>query len=674
MKTSSLRTRFFALMMIGVLVVNVLLSAPQKAFAQTSKPNIVFVLVDDMDADTINEDPENYAPHIKRLLIDKGITFPNFFVDVSLCCPSRTSILRGQYAHNTGVLNNSRHEGGFQQAHKNKLEQETIATSLKANGYRTALIGKYLNGYPDTVREDEDKIPDTYVPPGWTEWYSPMEKGKKKNKAKGYGNPYTQYGYTLNQNGRLVKYGNNSEDYGTDVYTSFARNFIKNSARDNKPFFLYFAPFNIHSPYTPADRYKHLFNGVKAPRPDNFNETDREGGFNTKPKFMQKKLKNRLDREQIDFVDKSYRKRLRSLQSVDDAVNKLIDTLKESGQLDNTYIVFTSDNGYKQGIHRISLGKESAYEEDIRLNLFVRGPGVPVGKKLPQIVGNIDFFPTFADIAGVQPPSFVDGRSFLPLLKGTTEPRKWRSAFLVEHTLSKKNALEDKDDLDNDLLQLEEEEQSQLADEDDLDNDQSQLEDEDDLDNDVVQLEEEEDLGNDQLQLTDEERSQLADEVQSQLTDEEQSQLADEVRSQLAGEVRSQLADEVRSQLADEMRSELIDEARSELIDEARSQLTDEVRSQLQLRRKKKQQVKFPTYDALRTRNYTYIEYRTGAKELYNIKKDPYQLHNLANTANQALLQRLTNRLNKLRTCQADSCREIEEEQIEEEQQESFTL
>ena len=114
MKTSSLRTKFFVLITIGVLVVNVLLSAPQKAFAQTSKPNIVFVLVDDMDADTINRDPEKYAPHIKSLLIDKGVTFPNFFVDVSLCCPSRSSILRGQYPHNTGVLNNKKPDGGFQ--------------------------------------------------------------------------------------------------------------------------------------------------------------------------------------------------------------------------------------------------------------------------------------------------------------------------------------------------------------------------------------------------------------------------------------------------------------------------------------------------------------------------------------------------------------------------------
>jgi N-acetylglucosamine-6-sulfatase len=663
MKPSSLRKKFFALIMSAVVVVNVILATPQKAFAQASKPNIVFILVDDMDADTINRNPEKYAPHIKRLLIDKGVTFPNFFVDVSLCCPSRTSILRGQYAHNTKVLNNSPSEGGFQTAHRMHLEEETIATSLKDNDYRTALIGKYLNGYPDTAPDD------TYIPPGWTQWYSPMEKGKCKNKQKGYGNPYKQYNYTLNQNGTLVKYGKQPKDYGTDVYTNFATNFIKRSARDGKPFFLYLAPLNIHSPYTPADRYKNLFQGDKAPRPDNFNETDTDGGFNTKPRFIQHRLKHRLKGRQIDFVDKSYRKRMRSLQSVDDTVNKLVDTLKAEGQLDNTYIIFTSDNGYKQGIHRVSLGKQSAYEEDIRLNLFVRGPGIPAGKQLPQMVGNIDFFPTFADMAGVQPPSFVDGRSFLPLLKGTTpEARKWRSAFLVEHTPNR-HRFEDRDDLDNDLVQLADEEQPQLVDEEDrckpplqlADEEQSQLADEEDLDNDQLQH-------NNQLQLADNDRSQIVDEVRSQLTDEDRSQLADEARTQLADEMRTQLADEVRSQLTDEMQTQLTDEDRSQLTDEVRSQLADEVRSQLQARRKKKQELKLPTYQAIRTRNYTYVEYeKNGEKELYDIKRDPYQLHNLASTADNALLRRLANRLNKLRTCKADSCRTIEEEE------ESFT-
>ncbi|MGL4622415.1 MAG: sulfatase family protein [Chroococcidiopsis sp.] len=534
-----------------------------------SKPNILFVIMDDMDAETINRAPEKYAPNIKSHLIDKGVTFPNFFVDVSLCCPSRTSILRGQYAHNTDVLTNSLPNGGFQKFYdKGKgKEEETIATLLRAKDYRTALIGKYLNGYPDTAPDD------TYIPPGWKEWYSPMEKGRKKNKK--YGNPYDQYNYTLNQNGKLVEYGDKPKDYGTDVYTDFAVDFIQRSAKDDKPFFLYLAPFNIHGPYTPAPRHKGLFKGVKAPRPDNFNEAD----VSTKPKFMQLK---RLNQKQIDKIDKTYRKRLRSLQSVDEAIGKLINTLKRNGQLDNTYIILTSDNGHKQGIHRASTGKLTAYEEDIRLNLIVRGPGIPAGKKLPQMVGNIDFFPTFTEMAGVKPPDFVDGRSFLPLLKGTTpNPPKWRSAFLIEHKKDRKRdaALENQTKLLEDELEPE-----------------------------------------DGLELED--LSELEDELE----------------------------------------------------------LEDE--SELQLRLKGGKVPKLPTYHAIRTQNYTYVEYKTGAKELYNIKQDPYQLNNLASTADPTLLKRLSEQLSKLRTCKANSCRVVEEESVTsvsaldsaiDEEEESFT-
>jgi len=340
MRTYRLRSVFYVLIMISVLVVSVLVLAPQKALVQTNKPNIIFVLVDDMDAATINIAPEKYAPHIKSLLLDQGVSFPNFFVNVSLCCPSRTNILRGQDAHNTGVLTNSLPDGGFQKAYAQGLEKETLATSLQANGYQTVLIGKYLNGYPDTAPDD------TYIPPGWTEWYGPMEYDFKK-----YGNPYTQFNYRLNKNGLLAKYGNKPEDYGTDVYTGIAIDFIQRSAKDGKPFFVYLAPFNIHAPYTPAPRYANLFPDALAPRVPNFNEAD----VSTKPQYIQDLPQ--LNQTQIDVVDKSYRLRLQSLQSVDEAIGKLVDTLKANRQLDNTYIILTSDNGYKQGIHRASLGK-----------------------------------------------------------------------------------------------------------------------------------------------------------------------------------------------------------------------------------------------------------------------------------------------------------------------------
>ena len=512
MRTSRFRSVFFVLLMLSALVVSVLVIAPQKALVQTlvqkSQPNIVFVLVDDMDAATINVAPEKYAPHIKSLLLDKGVTFPNFFVNVSLCCPSRTSILRGQNAHNTGVLTNALPDGGFEKAYAQGLEKETVATSLQANGYKTVLIGKYLNGYPHTAPND------TYIPPGWTEWYSPMEYDSKK-----FGDPYSQFNYTLNENGLLVKYGNNAEDYGTDVYTGIALDFIQRSAKEGKPFFVYLAPFNIHSPYTPAPRYANLFPNAKAPRVPNFNEAD----VSTKPEYIQDLLQ--LDQTQIDAIDQSYRLRLQSLQSVDEAIVKLVDTLKANGQLDNTYIVLSADNGYKQGIHRASLGKETAYEEDIRLTLVVRGPGISADTTRPQQVGNIDFFPTFTAMAGVKPPAFVDGRSFLQLLEATApKSSEWRHAFLVEHK--------------NDLAPTAHDEQLPLP-----------------------------------------QRAQVPN---------------------------------------------------------------------------------IPTYQAMRTGNYTYVEYETGEKELYNINLDRYQLHNLASTAAPALLQQFAARLSELRTCKADSCRAIE--------------
>ncbi|MEH2074539.1 MAG: sulfatase [Nostoc sp.] len=550
--------------MIAVLVINVLLAAPQQAFAQTRKPNIVFILVDDMDADTIDRAPEQYARHIKSLLIDQGTSFSNYLVNVSLCCPSRTNILRGQYAHNTKLLTNSSNSnGGFPQAYSQGLEKETIATSLQANGYRTALMGKYLNGYPNKAPSD------TYIPPGWTEWYSPMESGGQRKK---YGNPYCQYNYVLNQNGKLVKYGNKEKDYGTDVYNGFAKDFIERSAKDGKPFFLYLAPFNIHGPYTPAKRYENLFPTSpenRAPRTRNFNEAD----VSTKPQFI--RGLEPLDLDQRSTIDDNYRLRLRSLQSVDDAVKKLVDTLKEKGQLDNTYIILASDNGYKQGIHRISSGKQSAYEEDIRLNLIVRGPGIPSGKKLPQLVGNTDFFPTFTDMAGVNPPKFVDGRSFLPLLKGTTpNPPKWRSAFLVEHKEDRKR--------------------------------------------------------------------QLALENQAKLQDKKEKECPDQIGFPGQSELPNQ--------------KELQDQP------DLQDQLELEDLSELESLRKKAQIPSIPTYQAIRTQDYTYVEYETGEKELYDIKKHPDQLENLASTADPTLLKQLANRLNKLRTCQKDSCRAVEDQ------------
>ena len=204
--------------------------------------------------------------------------------------------------------------------------------------------------------------------------------------------------------------------------------FIKDSVTNfpNQPFFAYVAPYVPHSPATPPPRYAHRFAGAKAPRTASFNEVD----VGDKPAWVRNKA--RLTRSQIDDIDDFYRKRLQTLLAVGDLVSDIIDTLTATGQLDNTYIFFSSDNGFHQGQHRLNSGKNTAYDEDIAVPLLVRGPGVPEGQVVTEITANVDYASTWAAIAGVAVPSFVDGRSLLPFLRGAT-PSAWRKALLLEH-------------------------------------------------------------------------------------------------------------------------------------------------------------------------------------------------------------------------------------------------
>jgi arylsulfatase A-like enzyme len=376
--------------------------APQTA---KGKPNIILILADDLNAEEYQ-----YMPKLKALIGDQGVTFSNYFVPESLCCPSRATTLRGQYPHNTKVLTNDPPFGGFAKFNNLGEEKSTIAVWLQEAGYRTMLAGKYLNGYPG-------KNGVAYIPPGWSEWYS-SSKGKFA---------YDEYNYTLNENGQQVAYGNKPEDYGTDVYVGKAVDFIQRTAQTGQPFFIYLAPYAPHDPYTPAPRHANLFPDAKAPRTPNYNETD----VSDKPGY----ILNRplLTQKQIDTIDEDYRNRLRSLQAVDEGIEKIVDTLKANGQLDNTYLFFTSDNGYHLGNHRMVVGKVAPYEEELHLILMVCGPGVPAGKTLEHLVGNTDLAPTWAELGGATAADFVDGRSLLPLLKkNPLPPAQWRHAFSLE--------------------------------------------------------------------------------------------------------------------------------------------------------------------------------------------------------------------------------------------------
>jgi arylsulfatase A-like enzyme len=398
---SRLQFRLASCLLVTILIAVTLLPALQTHAA--NQPNIVFILTDDLDLAEIQ-----FMPKLKSLLIDQGTSFNNYFVSVSLCCPSRSTTIRGQYSHNTGVETNGGGNGGFETAYRLGIESSTIATWLENGGYRTGLFGKYLNGYPNTAS-------NTYIPAGWNEWNSAVK-----------GNPYSEYNYTLNSDAKLVSYGKKPEDYGTDVYTKQLTDFIQKSEQDKKPFFTYLAVYAPHQPATPAPRYADLFPGAQAPRTPNYNEPD----VTDKPVYIANLPQMRPAVQKR--VDELYRKRLQSLQAVDDSIESIYNTLKATGQLDNTYIIFTSDNGFHLGNHRMPAGKQTAYEEDIHLPLIVRGPNVGAGKTIDQITGNIDLAPTMASMAGVTPGDFVDGRSFLPALLGTGQNTP-RTGYLVEH-------------------------------------------------------------------------------------------------------------------------------------------------------------------------------------------------------------------------------------------------
>lgn len=380
-------------------------SVPPTATSAPKRPNIVFILTDDQDLESIK-----VMPKLKALMIDQGVSFSNFFVNVSLCCPSRATILRGQYAHNTKVYTNGPPDGGFEQAYQLGLEKSTIAVWLESAGYKTMLAGKYLNGYPPSTNQ-------MYIPSGWSEWYSAMR-----------GNPYDEFTYTLNENGKQVTYRNAPADYGTDVYANKAMDFIKRMARDGKPFFVYYSAYAPHEPATPAPRHANLFADVKAPRTPNFNESD----VSDKPQYL--RSRQPLADKDIAEIDQVYRKRLQSLMAVDDAIENIVETLRSSNQLDNTYIFFASDNGFHLGNHRLQPGKQTPYEEDIHLPLIVRGPGIPAGKVIDHLSGNVDLAPTWAEIAGARAADFVDGRSLTPLWRSNPPPTtQWRQAYLIQN-------------------------------------------------------------------------------------------------------------------------------------------------------------------------------------------------------------------------------------------------
>src|SRR5829696_84661 len=347
----------------------------REAQAITAKLNFVFILADDMRKDDLT-----YMPKTRSLLEDKGMTFSNAYVSNPLCCPSRATIMRGQYAHNTGVWDNVNDTDGGWQGYKSNNgnnENDNVATSLRNGGYRTALIGKYLNEYTNT----------TYKPPGWDKWFATFTF------------THDYFNYDVNDNGTIRHFGTTDSAYLTDVLRKQTRSFIDVSVAKSKPFFAYVTPIAPHVPATPAPRDLHTYDGVKGPRLDSFNEAD----VKDKPPWIQ--TLRSLTSTQIADLDKRHENRVETLQALDDLVEGVVNKLQSSGQLSNTYIVFTSDNGYHLGEHRIPKSKGRPYEEDIHTPLLIRGPGVTAGSSTEELVLNTDYFPTFTELAGIPTPS-----------------------------------------------------------------------------------------------------------------------------------------------------------------------------------------------------------------------------------------------------------------------------
>ena len=359
-----------------------------------SAPNIVIILADDQRWDTLR-----LMPHVRQDLMAPGVTFDNAFVENSLCCPSRSAILTGNDSHTTGIFTNVPPYGGYPVFHARGEESSTIATWLHGAGYRTALAGKYLNGYTGILD----------IPPGWDRW------------AAFSSSPLAYYNYTLNVDGSMTTFGGAPSDYSTDVLAGYAIDAIR-STPQSQPAFVYFAPFAPHAPSIPAVRD---IGSVLAPPsrwPPNFNEKN----VTDKPRYVRKRKPASTKEMSAQIVNT-----VESLGALDNAVHDIVQALSDTNRLSNSIVIFTSDNGFMFGEHRF-VGKEAPYDESIRVPMVVRYDRVvaAAGSRDARLVMNTDIAPTLASAAGLTPPP-TDGMSFLPLLQGAGAAL--RGSMLIEH-------------------------------------------------------------------------------------------------------------------------------------------------------------------------------------------------------------------------------------------------
>jgi N-acetylglucosamine-6-sulfatase len=382
---------------------------------EQSRPNIVVLLTDDQETASMR-----VMKTVNKEMKRRGVTMKNFYASFPLCCPSRATMLTGQYAHNHGVLSNREPDGGygvFNELHGNN----NLALWLQDAGYQTGYIGKFLNEY--ALPDEYGTLPSD-VPRGWNDWRVLAPSNAQ------------YFGYTLNENGALNDYGERKREYSTDVFTTKAKRFIRRNSPGTDPFFLmlgYAAPHgggggspgrSCNRAAEPAPRdLGTLKDDRKGLLPASFNE----GDVSDKPSPVAER--DPLTPGQIRDTLRKRRCAWESLLAVDDSVGDLIAEIKRNGERRNTYVFFLSDNGYMRGEHRIRNNKRYLYESSARVPFVARGPGIPRNRQSKDVVTNADLVPTILDLTGVPPGLTQDGESLMPNLR-TPELETGRAALL----------------------------------------------------------------------------------------------------------------------------------------------------------------------------------------------------------------------------------------------------
>ncbi len=421
----------FAAGMLAVLCTVALNWSPRGAGAAVGeaaqRPSFVVIQTDDQTLDGLYASFGGLRamPNTLELIAKRGETFNNYYVSYPLCCPSRVSLLTGRYAHNDGVKGNVQPNGGYFGFSFRAAYTHNLATWLQGAGYRTIHVGKFLNGYGDEPYDN-----GTTVPPGWSDWHTVLNADTD----------HYYYGYKLNNNGTVEgPYGDSgswdTREYGvrddvgcpfaplnglpcyyeTDTLTNFATQSLRETSSE-QPFYLqldYTAPhgdFRKPAGPEPAPREYGWFKG--APLPHNRGQGFDEGNVSDKPRFIREAPY--LSLQDIHTYRVYWDKQLEAERSIDDGVKLLIDTLGSLHRLRNTYIIFTSDNGFFFGEHRLIGGKFLAYEPSTHLPFLIRGPHIRAGTESNELVGNIDIAPTVLELAGVEADKSIDGRSMTP--------------------------------------------------------------------------------------------------------------------------------------------------------------------------------------------------------------------------------------------------------------------